>query len=219
VRHVLRADLLIFDLDGTLIDSTGDIAWAVARTLESMGHDGADLETVKSSIGWGVRSLLENLMPGADPRKIDTAREVFLEQYGGHLMVETSLYEGVPETLEYLKGKKKKMAIVTNKPIGLTQRIFEDFGMKGFFDIVLGGDSLPHKKPNPEPVLKVMDELRVGPEKTVFVGDSAIDCETGRRAGIVTIGAAYGFRGTRELVEAGCEIIVEKISELKEIII
>jgi phosphoglycolate phosphatase len=158
------------------------------------------------------------MMPGEEPRRIDEARETFLRYYGGHLTVDTHLYTGVIETLEYLNGKNKKMALVTNKPIGLTERIIEEFDMKGFFKIILGGDSLERKKPHPEPILKVMECLEGDPEKTVFVGDSAVDCETGQRAGVVTIGAAYGFRGKEELESAGCEIILDKIVELIEIV-
>jgi phosphoglycolate phosphatase len=218
MKAVVRADLIIFDLDGTLIDSTGDIAWATNRTLGSMGYGELDMDTIKASIGWGVRSLLEKVMPAEEPQRIDEARQAFLGYYGEHLTVETRLYGGVVETLEYLDGKNKKMALLTNKPIGLTERIIEDFGMKGFFRIVLGGDSLQNKKPHPEPVLKIMACLDNDPEGTVFVGDSAIDCETGRRADIPVIGAAYGFRGRDELEEAGCDIIIEKIGELIEIV-
>lgn len=219
MKNTLKAELIIFDLDGTLIDSTGDIAWAVNRTLNSLGRDGVGTETVKSSVGWGVRSLLENLMPGEDPQVIDEARGVFLEYYGGHLDVETHLYAGAVETLEHFKARGKKLALVTNKPVALTDRVLEAFAINGFFEMVLGGDSLPRKKPHPEPLLKVVEELQVPAERTVFVGDSAIDCETGRRAGIATIGAAYGFRGRGELVEAGCDIVIESLDELKEIVV
>jgi phosphoglycolate phosphatase len=219
VKEGIRADLIIFDLDGTLIDSTGDIAWAANRTLSSMGYDKVNTDTITSSIGWGVKSLLEKLMPEEETRRIDEARETFLKHYGGHLTVETRPYPGTLETLEYFNGKNKNMALVTNKPIGLTERIIEDLGMKGFFKMVLGGDSLEYKKPHPEPILKVMEGLDGDPEKTVFVGDSAIDCETARRAGVITIGAAYGFRGREELIEAGCGIIIENVGELMELVV
>ncbi len=219
MKNTLKAELIIFDLDGTLIDSTGDIAWAVNRTLEGLGREVVDTETVKSSVGWGVRSLLENLMPGEDPQMIDGARGVFLEYYGGHLDVETHLYAGVFETLEHFKARGKLMALVTNKPVSLTGKVLEAFAVSGFFAMVLGGDSLPRKKPHPEPLLKVVEDLQAPVGRTVFVGDSAIDCETGRRAGIITIGAAYGFRGRGELVEAGCDMIIEKLDELKEIVV
>lgn len=211
-------DLIIFDLDGTLIDSSDDIAWAANRTLLHMGHDEMALETIKEGIGWGVKTLLERLMPDEGPERIDDARGKFLDYYWGHLTVKTTLYPGVKETIAYFREINKKMAVVTNKPVRFTERILEEFGLGESFMMVLGGDSLPNRKPHPEPVEKVITELGAALQRTAFVGDSPIDCETGKRAGIVTIGVEYGFRGREELEEAGCDIIIEEFSELKRVL-
>ncbi len=218
MKSVFKCDLIIFDLDGTLIDSSGDIAWAAKRTLESMGYGPLDTGTVKASIGSGVVSLLSSLMPGEGPESIERARRAFLELYSTRLTVETRLYEGVEETLGFFREKGKLMAIVTNKPIGLTNGIVGALKIGGFFKMVLGGDSLVTKKPRPEPVLKVLGELDSTASGAVFVGDSAIDCEAGRNAGVRTIGAAYGFRGTEELERAGCEFIINTFAELREVL-
>lgn len=213
-----ETDLILFDLDGTLVDSSDDIAWAANQTLLSMGHREMDMEAIKEGIGWGVKVLLQRLIPDEGPEGIDRAREKFLEYYWHHLIVKTTLYPGVRETLDYLQRMNKMMAVVTNKPIKFTERVLEELSLSGFFRMVLGGDSLANRKPHPEPVEKVITTLRIPKERTVFVGDSSIDCETGKRAGIVTIGVEYGFRGREELERAGFDVIIREFQELKSIL-
>lgn len=214
----IDTDLLIFDLDGTLIDSSEDIAWSANRTLVAMGLHEMDESEIIGHIGWGVKPLLEKLMPGESEERIMEAREKFLELYGGHLVVRTSIYPGVLDTLAFFERAGKKMAVVTNKPAGLADRILELIDMKRYFLMVLGGDSLMNKKPHPEPVEKVIRELGAVPSRTVVIGDSPVDCEAGKAAGAYTVGAAYGFRGRGELKEAGCDRIVEAFEELKDVL-
>ncbi|MBI5561136.1 MAG: HAD-IA family hydrolase [Deltaproteobacteria bacterium] len=215
----LKAGLIIFDLDGTLIDSSGDIAWAANRTLEEMGYNVLALDVIKANIGWGVRKLLEQVMPEEPPERIDRAREVFFEYYGRHLLVETRLYPQALEVLSHFMERGKSLAIVTNKSQGHSERIMEGLGIQRFFQMVVGGDAVQNKKPHPEPVLMVMERLGAAAADTVFVGDSAVDCETGRRAGVMVIGAAYGFRGRDELIGAGCGLVIDRLTELEDIVI
>ena len=214
----MDSELIIFDLDGTLIDSSDDIAWAANRTLVYMGYNEMDLDAIKEGIGWGVKTLLQKLMPQEGPERIDDARVKFLEYYWDHLTVNTILYPGVRETIDYFKDHDKKMAIVTNKPIKFTEKILNELALKDFFLMVLGGDSLMNRKPDPEPVEKVISTLGVTKGKTVFVGDSKVDGETGKRAGIFTIGVEYGFSGRKELEEAGFDIIISEFPELTRIL-
>ena len=214
----MDSELIIFDLDGTLIDSSDDIAWAANMTLVYMGYNEMDLDAIKEGIGWGVKTLLQKLMPQEGPERIDEARVKFLEYYWDHLTVNTILYPGVRETIDYFKDHDKKMAIVTNKPIKFTEKILNELALKDFFLMVLGGDSLVNRKPDPEPVEKVISTLGVTKGKTVFVGDSKVDGETGKRAGIFTIGVEYGFRGRKELEEAGFDVIISEFPELTRIL-
>ncbi|HAS18110.1 MAG TPA: phosphoglycolate phosphatase [Nitrospiraceae bacterium] len=214
----MDSELIIFDLDGTLIDSSDDIAWAANMTLVYMGYNEMDLDAIKEGIGWGVKTLLQKLMPQEGPERIDDARVKFLEYYWDHLTVNTILYPGVRETIDYFKDHDKKMAIVTNKPIKFTEKILNELALKDFFLMVLGGDSLVNRKPDPEPVEKVISTLGVTKGKTVFVGDSKVDGETGKRAGIFTIGVEYGFRGRKELEEAGFDVIISEFPELTRIL-
>jgi len=211
----LGADLIIFDLDGTLIDSSEDIAWAANRTLVAFGQRERPVVSIKEHIGWGVKPLLEKLLPEAAPEMIAEAREKFLEFYGTHLMVDTVMYPGVEQTLRHFSARGKLLSIITNKPVGLTLRILDELKISDLFRMVLGGDSLQNKKPHPEPVEKTFKGLGIDPSRTVIVGDSPVDCEAGRAAGTMTIGVSYGFRGKAELQEAGCSIIIDSFPELK----
>lgn len=214
----LDTDLIIFDLDGTLIDSSEDIAWCANSTLKALGKPEMPMKVIVGHIGWGVRPLLEKLMPDEPTEAINEARGLFMEIYGSRLVVKTAPYPGVRQTLEHFEAAGKKMAIVTNKPVTLAQRILEILKLDPFFKAVLGGDSLQNKKPHPEPIEKVIRDLAAKAERSVIVGDSPVDCEAGKAAGAHTIGAAYGFRSIEELIEAGCDIIVGSFPELKEVI-
>jgi phosphoglycolate phosphatase len=213
----MNKDLLVFDLDGTLIDSAGDIAWAANKTLDAFGYEAETLESVREKIGSGVKVLLERLMPRESEEGISEARVKFLEFYRGHMVVDTHLYPGVRETLGYFRDAGKSMAVVTNKPRALADGIIDELGLRGFFMAVAGGDSFSNRKPHPEPLEKIMENSRVNPEQTVFVGDSAIDSETGKKAGVFTIGVSYGFGGI-EFKAAGFDLIIAAFPELKEII-
>ncbi len=212
-------ELIIFDLDGTLIDSSEDIAACANKTLKAMGHKELGLDEIKQGIGWGVKMLFERLMPGESPPAIDEARRIFLGFYGDAPAVKTYAYPGVTETLRHFRRNGKKMAIVTNKPHGLANRILCELDLSGSFELVVGGDSFENKKPHPEPLERVMKALNAAPEASVIVGDSPVDCESGKKAGMSTIGVSYGFRGAGELIEAGCDVIVDGFPVLKEILI
>src|SRR4030067_3616544 len=149
-------DLIIFDLDGTLIDSSEDIASAANMVLAELGHQKMDSEKVKEGVGWGVKTLLEKMMPGESAERIEYASIKFLEFYWDHSVVSTYLYPVVMETIEYFKQKNKKLAVVTNKPFSLSEKILSDFDLTRYFDIILGGDSVANKKPHPEPIEKAI---------------------------------------------------------------
>lgn len=214
----MKRDLLIFDLDGTLVDSSQDIAVAANRTLETLGYNPLDIDTVKESIGWGVKMLLEGLMPDEPDERIDEARRVFLNYYGERLTEHTVTYPGVMEAMEEFTRRGKTMAIVTNKPVGLAVRLLDELDMSRFFSMVLGGDSLKNKKPHPEPIEKVLSELSTAPAASVYVGDSPVDCQAGRGAGVYTIGVTYGFRSRGELEEACFDVLIDDFSSLGELI-
>ncbi|MBI3753218.1 MAG: HAD-IA family hydrolase [Deltaproteobacteria bacterium] len=209
---MFKADLIIFDLDGTLIDSSEDIAWAVNKMLGDMGLEKLSYQAVKDRIGWGVKMLLQKILPVEKHDLLEEARNIFMGYYSSHLLVKTKLY---PEVMEVLKRfKNKKLAVATNKPLNLTEKILDGFNISDYFKKVVGGDGVQNKKPSPEAIEAILRELKVLPGEAVFIGDSRIDVEAGKNAGVIAIGAAYGFRGRQELEEAGADVIVEDIKEL-----
>jgi phosphoglycolate phosphatase len=215
----MRAGLIIFDLDGTLIDSSSDIATHANKTLRNMGRKGLPAPEIKAAIGWGVKMLFQGLMKGEGPERIEEARRIFLDLYGKRPVIKTRAYPGVASTLKYFRQMEKKMAVVTNKPVALAERILEDLGLAVYFDVIFGGDSFENRKPHPEPIERAMRALGVPPQATVIVGDSPVDCESGKKAGIATIGVSYGFRGSKELLDADCGIIIDDFPCLKKILI
>lgn len=218
MSRMIKKDLIIFDLDGTLVDSSGDIAHAANKTLREMGFPDMTVSEIKANVGWGVRSLLEKVMPNEPSGRIDEARRIFLKYYSENLVDETRFYPGVEDTLRHFHASGKMLAVATNKQLALTERILDELGLRSCFSMLVGGDTVPNKKPHPEPLLFIMKSLGIESADTVFVGDSAIDCESGASAGVFTIGAAYGFRGKGELLKAGCDMIIESFSELQGII-
>ncbi|MBE9529074.1 MAG: HAD-IA family hydrolase [Proteobacteria bacterium] len=215
----MQKDFLVFDLDGTLVDSSGDIAWVSNRVLSTLGKEAQSVESVRSKIGSGVRVLLERLLPGADTEEIEEARILFMSEYSGHTVVETELYAGVAETLAHFSALGKGMAIVTNKPEVLAHPILAKLGIADNFSLVVGGDTYEHRKPHPEPLARAIESLGADIGRTVYIGDSQIDAETGRAVGTYTVGVGYGFGGTVEEVEAsGFDTVIESFVELKSLI-
>lgn len=209
---MFNAELIIFDLDGTLIDSSEDIAWAVNKTLKQMRFEELSYQAIKERIGWGVKMLLQKALPEEKHNLLEEARAIFMGYYSSHLLVRTRLYPGAAEVLQHFKDKK--IAIATNKPLNLTEKILDELNILIYFRKVIGGDGVQNKKPAPEAIEIILKELNVLPKEAVFIGDSMIDIEAGKKAGVITIGAAYGFRGRQELEEAGADVVIEDIKEL-----
>ncbi len=209
-------ELIIFDLDGTLIDSRMDIANSLNYTLKELGLKPVTIKAVEAHIGIGVRGLIKDIIKKDDKRLVDRAFNTFLKYYSRHLLDNTHLYPSVEEVLTGLKNKKK--ALITNKPIELSLKILEGLGIRGCFDIILGGDSLEVKKPSPLPLLKTIEELSTPKSKTLMVGDSRIDIEAGISAGVLTCGVTYGYGNRSELIEAGADLTIDDLGALKRLL-
>jgi phosphoglycolate phosphatase len=209
--------LFLFDLDGTLIDSRADIVSSVNLALARMRLQALDPATVIRFVGDGVESLMMRALTyatGAQPddAKLRTAVNLLMEEYGLHLTDSTSLYPGVREAIHQLSWGT--FGVISNKPEHLSRRVLEALGMAGSFCIILGGDSLPARKPRPDPLVKAMQSCRAEPHQTVMIGDSPSDIQAGQSAGVLTCGFSGGFRPAQELLAAGCDILISSMAEL-----
>lgn len=213
---MIDIELIIFDLDGTLIDSKVDITHALNYTLRKFNHHTLKIDEVERLIGGGARNLLKKAMGIQNKEDEDKAYEIFINYYSDHLIDNTLLYPSVNELLEHFN--LKKMAIISNKPTELCIKALEGLKILFYFSLVLGGDSMRVKKPSPAPLLKAMKELGAAKEKTIMVGDSPVDVEAGKRAGIITCGVTYGYSSKEALNLSEADIMVNNLAELKEII-
>ncbi len=183
---------LIFDLDGTLIDSRLDLANAVNSTRERLGLGRLDHPVIFSYIGQGVQALVQRALgEGFTPRQVEQGMEYFLEYYRGHMLDHTVPYPGVREALAALRPWP--MAVLTNKPAGFSRAILEGLGLARYFVAIYGGNSFERKKPDPMGVHALLNEFGIAAEEALIVGDSAIDMQTARNAGTRAAGVTYGL--------------------------
>jgi len=207
-------DLLIFDLDGTLVDSRLDLAGAVNATRQHMGMDPLANERVYTYVGNGAPMLVRRALgEGATEAQVQEALEFFLEYYREHDLDHTVLYPGVRESLDRLHAAGKQMAVLTNKPVRMSRHIVEGLGVAGHFFQVYGGNSFEFKKPHPIGVETLMREAGAGRESTLMVGDSSVDVQTARNAGIACCGVTYGFQ-PETLADPAPEIVVDRMEDL-----
>jgi phosphoglycolate phosphatase len=211
--------LVIFDLDGTLIDSRLDLIHSVNAMLRYFKHPELPGEVVASYVGDGAPMLVRRAL--GDPED-DTffkqALEFFLAYYREHKLDHTTVYEGIPEALKQVQanGRQRKMAVLSNKPVNPSRAIVEALGLKDFFVRIYGGNSFETKKPDPLGVNTLLKETSTSPESAIIVGDSSIDVLSGRNAGIATCGVSYGF-APHTLCEAPPDVVVASPRELGEL--
>ncbi|NJD56335.1 MAG: HAD-IA family hydrolase [Nitrospirae bacterium] len=206
--------LIIFDLDGTLVDSSVDLTNALNYAIEPYDIDRLTVQKTIGLVGEGITRLIEKLL---GPGRENIRQEVmdrFMDYYSAHLVDFTRPYAGVPETLALLRPYRK--AVISNKRESLSKKVLQELGLLESFDAVLGSDSVGEKKPSPRPLLKVMEMFSCGAAETVIVGDSNFDIEAGKAAGIRTIAVSYGFREVGLLQQA--DRIIAHIQELPPVL-
>jgi phosphoglycolate phosphatase len=187
--------LLIFDLDGTLIDSRLDLAHSVNATRAFMGQPPLEHETVYRYVGNGAAVLIERALGDlASAENVEKALPFFLGYYSEHKLDYTELYPGVREALDRFRTADVPMAVLTNKPVRISKAIVEELGLSEHFFEVYGGNSFAFKKPNPIGIERLMAEAGVSAADTIMVGDSGVDVQTARNAGVRCCGVTYGFQ-------------------------
>jgi phosphoglycolate phosphatase len=209
--------LFLFDLDGTLIDSREDIARSLNLALTRAGLPRLPASRIAGFVGNGVRRLVErSLQAILDEEPSDPAvlrvMELYLDEYGRHLLDTTCLLQGVEETLDRLDWAA--LAVVTNKPERFSRQILDALGIGHRFRIILGGDSTPLRKPDPAPLLEAMARCGAASVETVMVGDSTVDIYAGRAAGTMTCGIAKAETDREKLLAAGCDLLIRDMREL-----
>jgi phosphoglycolate phosphatase len=215
-RTLPGIQLVVFDLDGTLVDSKKDLALSVNAMREHMGFDPLPPEAVTSYVGHGVRVLVKRTLGDeASDGDVEKGLAFFLEYYSHHLLDNTVAYRGVREALESLGNRK--LAILTNKSTRFSREIIAGLGLAAYFIAIYGGDSFPLKKPDPMGIKTLMSHLSIPAEKTLMVGDSDTDVLTGRNAGVWTCGVTYGF-GAQALEEVGPDLLLGDLRDLPPIL-
>ncbi|HKD05003.1 MAG TPA: HAD-IA family hydrolase [Bryobacteraceae bacterium] len=208
--------LVIFDLDGTLIDSRLDLAHAVNATRAEMGRGPLAHELVFSYVGNGAPVLIRRAMgPEASDEEVKAALEFFLDYYREHAVDRTELYPGVRESIERLRRVGVPMAVLTNKPVRISRAILDHFGLLDTMLAVYGGNSFEHKKPHPIGVETLRAEACAALEETWMVGDSYVDVQTARNAGVSSCGVTYGFQ-PETFREFPPDITVDRLEDFAE---
>ena len=184
----------MFDLDGTLVDSQRDLTEAVNATRVWMGLPRLPQENVARYVGNGAPVLIQRALPDAGEEDWSRGLKYFLDYYREHMLDSTTLYPGVREALDELHEAGVPLAVLTNKPIRFTLQMLEQLRLDLHFFRVYGGNSFPEKKPHPMGLEALIAEARVDRDRTVMVGDSAVDVQTARNAGTVACGVSWGFQ-------------------------
>ena len=204
--------LVIYDLDGTLVDTKEDLVLASNYMLAQLGRPSLSAQEIWRSVGRGLAQLVKGCLGTEDSREIEEGMRIFRAYYGAHMMDHTRLYPGVRAVLDHFK--ERQQAVITNKPDPYSRQILDGLGVAGYFLEIIAGNSEFPKKPDPSAVLAVMRKSRAQPQETLLVGDSAVDMETGRRAGAFTVGVDQGFAEDGELLGAGPDVLVRDFDEL-----
>ena len=208
---------LIFDLDGTLIDSKLDLIRSVNAMLHEMGREPLHEDTISGYIGHGAPQLVGRALgQAATEQERERALKFFLAYYEDHKMDSTCAYPGVPEALERLSGFP--MAILTNKPVRISVRILEELGLAKYFRAVYGGNSFETKKPDPLGAQKILREFGAAPAEAILIGDSEVDVQTARNAGTLAAAVNYGF-GTHDRSAYPADIYLDRLIDLLPLLV
>lgn len=209
-------ELIIFDLDGTLVNSRQDIVNAVNFTLKGFGLEQKSALEISSYIGKGVEELIRKSLDGRQDVLLDRALSMFEQYYKRHSTDSTCLFPNVKEVLEYFRNKRK--VIVTNKKYEFALSTLKALGIHSYFENIIGGDDIGCMKPSSCPLDRTMHKLNMDKEKSIMVGDMDIDVLAGKSAGIITCAVTYGIGKKEDIIKAKPDYIIDNLIKLKDII-
>lgn len=210
---------IIFDLDGTLLNTIEDLANACNYALTTLGFDTYPVEQYKTFVGNGRYKLIERMLPKdkLNNENINKALELFDNYYENHMVDMTKPYEGIVDMLDKLKEKGIKLGVVSNKPHEFTTEVVKSY-FDDRFEMVYGHRANNPIKPDPSTVFEVIDGFKLDKEECLYVGDSEVDINTAKNAGVKSVGVIWGFRGRGELESAGADYLVNKPEEILRIL-
>ena len=211
--------LCVFDMDGTFVNSISDICDAMNRSLKALGYKTYTEDDYRKMVGDGMLVLCERALPNNDRGELEKLISLYKKDYLNNCCIKTAPYDGMVDLVYDLKRNGIKSAILSNKPhnqvIEISDKLFED---KLFDEIIGNSDRFP-TKPATDALVYLMNKYNVTNEETVYIGDSDVDMILGKRAGVFTIGASWGFRGEKELLGAGADAVVQNADDLKNLIL
>lgn len=212
---------MIFDLDGTLIDSVPDLALSINKMLKTLNMTTYSTEVIRSWVGNGAEVLTKRALSGninisvdLDPLLVEKALGIFLDFYQQNVCVDTCLYPNVKSTLETLHSKNYRLVIVTNKPAQFIRPILEKFGLSNIFEMVVGGDSLPKCKPDPMQLEHVCETLAVNASTCLMIGDSKNDIFAATAANMESIGLTYGYNHGEDINSHGASLVIDDFADI-----
>ena len=209
-----RVDLIMFDLDGTLADTGGDLADSVNFTRAHFDLAPLAAQRIYTNVGRGVEHLIRNSLPIGNPDQFNEVMRIFLEYYETHLLDKTVLYPGVHDALDHFRDKRR--VVVSNKIQRFSEAVVRGLGVEDCFDLILGGDSAAEKKPHPALLALAMERFKTAPSSALMVGDGDIDVEAGKRAGVITCGVTYGLGNKDDLMAAEPDFLIDDLGRLVE---
>jgi phosphoglycolate phosphatase len=217
MNRTLQFKTVIFDLDGTLVNTLADIAVSMNRALEARGFPALPLEAYRGIVGWGIRRLAQSALPQSARENagiVDAVAADATAFYAEQPLVHSKPYAGAPELLAELRRRKLKIAVLTNKPDVVARLVLEGLFPAGFFDVIHGDVPGAPRKPDPASTWEILVELDSTPRDTILVGDSEIDIETAHASGCHAVAVSWGFRPRETLESAGAERIIDAPMEL-----
>lgn len=218
-----KPELVLFDLDGTLVDTAPDLAWAVDAMLREMGLPARGEDKVRGWVGNGIerlvkRALTDDFDGEPDPGLYERGFERFMGLYSENTCVKSQVYPGVFEAIDYLKLHDCKIACVTNKREQFTIRVLKTVGLYSEFGIVVSGDTLTHKKPDPRPLLHTVDFFNCLPQHALMIGDSVTDIRAAANAGLQMLYVTYGYNQGKSIQKLPVDASVDSLLELPELL-
>ena len=218
-----KPEMILIDVDGTLVDSVPDLAWCVDEMMKQLGREPWGEDRVRDWVGNGVERLVRRALIGQldgepDEELFETAYPVFLELYADNTSRRSTLYPGVQEGLDYLRETGYSLGCVTNKAEQFTLPLLQDLGIYDYFGIVVAGDTLPVKKPDPTPLLYAAEFFGVRPEESLMLGDSKSDVTAARAAGFRIICMSYGYNHGEDIRNYSPDAVIDSMTELKRIL-